>query len=202
MAERRPFLLSRQPAKCTQNRHIFHYSTQTVHRRSTIFNIYIRHNMSLNISDGFFSHIFHFCVSPPGASNCQKMLKTKKIKITSSQFIIYLHNELQSCRGSCKPWVCKISGISIVAFCHQGSLNCQKMRKTSKIKLTSSLFIIYLHNELQTCRGSCNPWVCKISGNSIFAFDHQGSSNCQKMQKQGKSKKNQTNIFHIHNLLT
>jgi len=51
-------LLSRQPAKCTQNQHIFCYSTQTVHRRSIIFNMYIRHNMLLNISDGFFLAFF------------------------------------------------------------------------------------------------------------------------------------------------
>ena len=45
------------------------------------------------------------------------------------------------------------------------------------------------HNELQTCRGPCNPRVCKISVISSVAFGHQGSSNCQKMQKTGKSKK-------------
>ncbi len=138
MAERRPFLLSCRPAKCTQNRHIFGHSTQTVHRRSIIFNLQIRHNMSLNISDGFFSCVFHFCVSPPGASNCKKCKKTKKIKITSSLFIIYLHNELQMCRGSWNLLVCKIPWISIFAFGHQGSSNCQKMQKTRKIKEKSN----------------------------------------------------------------
>jgi len=70
-------------------------------------------------------------------------------------------------------------------------------------RVTSSLFIIYLHNELQTCRGSWNLWVCKISAISSVAFDHQGSSNCQKMQKKtGKSKKTPSNIFPVHNLLT
>ncbi len=31
---------------------------------------------------------------------------------------------------------------------------CKKQENRRKLKLTSSLFIIYLHNELQTCRGS------------------------------------------------
>ena len=70
--------------------------------------------------------------------------------------------------------------------------------KNRKIKLTSSLFIIYLHIELQSCRVSWSLLVCKISGIYIFAFGHQGSPNCQKMQKQ----ENQTNIFPVHNLLT
>ena len=136
---------------------------------------------------------------------CKNKENQRKIKLTSSIFIIYLHNELQSCRGSWNLLVCKISRISIFAFDHQGSSNCQKMQKNKqnqrKIKLTSSMFIIYLHNELQSCRGSWNLLVWKISGISNFTYWPPGVFKLSKnAKKQGKSKINQTNIFPVHNL--
>ncbi len=86
----------------------------------------------------------------------QKCQKPKKIKITSSLFIIYLHNVLQTCSMSWNLSGSEISAISIFTFGHQGASNCQKSRKTQKIKIMSSLFIIYLHNVLQTCSMSWN----------------------------------------------
>jgi len=73
------------------------------------------------------------------------------------------------------------------------------MQKQRKFQITSSLFIIYLHNELQTCRGPQNLLVGKISGILVFAFGHQGAS---KYKKNGEKMMNQNNISSVHILLT
>ena len=48
------------------------------------------------------------------------------------------------------------------------SKNAKNKKNQRKLKLTSSLFIIYLHNELQTCSRSWNLLGCNIS--QIFIF--------------------------------
>ena len=72
-------------------------------------------------------------------------LVQRKIKITSSMYIIYLHNELQSCRRS---WT--LLGYNILAT--RGLRIVNNWKKLWKIKITSSMFII-LHNELQVVEG-------------------------------------------------
>ena len=65
----------------------------------------------------------------------------------------------------------------------------KKWKKRGKIKIPSSLFIIYLHNELQTCRRSWKLLGCIWPPGGF------------KLSKNGE-KKNKNNIFPVHNLLT
>ena len=50
-------------------------------------------------------------------------------------------------------------------------------KKNRKIKVTSSLFIIYLHIELQTCRGSWSLLVCSYMATQV-AFLTKSLSAC------------------------
>jgi len=95
--------------------------------------------------------------------------------ITFSMFIIYLHNELETCRRSWTLPGCKISEILIGLELSKNWKNQRKMR------ISSFLLIIYLHRELQTYRRSWNLPGCKISGILITAFGHQGALNYQKI---------------------
>jgi len=107
--------------------------------------------MPLNIVDGVFSRIINFCIWPPGGFECKKKSKkTKKIKITSALFIIYLHNELHNeiYLGA------EFYGFLFSHLATRGLRIVKKWKKQITIKITSSLFVIDLHNELQTCRRS------------------------------------------------
>ncbi len=113
-----------------------------------------------------FSHIF-FCIWPPGGSDMSKNWKT--IIISSFLFIIYMHNELQSCSKSWNVSGYFISVILVSVFGHQGASICLNIGK--KIEISPFLFIIYMHNELQTCGKSWN-----LSGVVfISVFGHQGT---------------------------
>ena len=50
----------------------------------------------------------------------------------------------------------KFHGFLLSHLATRVSKNARNEENQRKLKLTSSLFIIYLHNELQTCRGSWN----------------------------------------------
>ena len=126
---------------------------------------------------------FYLRILPPGASIVKNWVKQSKIKITSSLFISYLHNELQTCRRSWTLPGCKISGILISAFGHQGPRIVKKLKKSKKNENIIFLLIIYWHSELKTYRRSWNLHGCKISGILITAFGHLGALNYQKIEK-------------------
>ena len=92
----------------------------------------LKHIAELSWPNGlWFSHL-----ATRGRWIVKKLKKQRKIKITSSPLIIYLHNELQTCSSSWNLLRCKIPEILIFVFDHQGASNCQKLPKIHTAELS------------------------------------------------------------------
>ena len=81
---------------------------------------------------------FYCRIWPPGVFELSKNAKNKKnqrkLKLTSSLFIIYSHNELQTCRGHGVHECAKLQGFLLSHLATRGLQIVKKCKKTRKFK--------------------------------------------------------------------
>ncbi len=85
--------------------------------------------------------------------------------------------------------------ISVILMSVLGHQRASMSKNWRKIKISSFLFIIYMHNELQTCGKSWNVSGYYISVILICVFGHQGASMCLKI---GKNLNISIPVYNLH----